>query len=72
MKGQSTWLLFVFLLQVGEHIYFLNKCTVCYSGHQSVKLHNAVTFQMLHHVVTFQNVISYHNIILLHMIHVTL
>ncbi len=35
--------------------------------YQLVELHNAVTFQMLHCVITFQNVTSCPNIVLLHM-----
>ncbi len=34
--------------------------------YQLVKLHNAVTIQMLHNVVTFENVTSCCNIVLLH------
>ncbi len=39
---------------------------IVYTHKQLVILHNTITFQMLQHVVTLENVTLCHNIILLH------
>ncbi len=66
--GNLTPDLLVILIHLVEHqIIGLIGWVIKNSWHillnQSVKLYNPVTFQMLHHVVTFENVTSSYNIV---------